>query len=262
MGTNAHWIVFVSAGKGVGQYRVVVGTERSPDRVVLKLDRPWRVVPDLSSRVTLTTAFRQNIIYRNTIDAGFIDPRSKVACVLFWYNAMENVIADCTLRHVGYGIGFNASFRNPCAWNLVRDNVVEHVGGMSVGSIEPTFYVDSCGAAGGANGPLFRLDSDVAGWYAVGNVARSNSGRDARTAALVHAALRVAAATLPAQHYAGVVMPVVENNIFKAVSQGIVINRGTVWPVLRNNAIETVQPKGPKVFDQSEPAGRGHNPGL
>jgi hypothetical protein len=256
VGTNAHWIVFLSAGKGVGQYRVVVGAERRRDRVVLRLDRPWRVTPDHSSRVTLTTAFRQNIIYGNTIDAGFIDPKSKVSGVLFWYNAMENVVVGCALRHVGYGVGFNASFRNPCAWNLVRDNVTEHAGGMSVECIEPTFYVESCGAAGGANGPLFQAGSDVAGWYTVGNVARSNRGTDAVTAVLVHAAMRDAAApTLPVQDYAGVVMPVVENNVFTAVKRGIVINRGTIWPVVRNNKIETVEPDGAKVFNQSEPAG-------
>lgn len=255
VGTHGHWIVFVSAGTGVGQYRVVVGTERSPGRIVLKLDRPWRVTPDRSSRVTLTATYRQNIIFRNEIDAGFIDPRSKVAGVLFWFNAMENVIAGCTLRNVGYGFGFNAGFRNPCCWNLVRDNVVEHVGGMSVESIEPVFYIDSCSVSGGANGPLFQAGSDVAGWYAAGNVARSNRGSDGPTAALVHGAIADAGApALPKQDEAGVIMPVVENSTFTAVKRGIVINNATVWPVLRNNVIETVDSAGPKVFDQSLPA--------
>ena len=86
-------MVFVSAGKGVGQYRVVIGTDRQSGRTVLNLDHPWRVVPDRSSRITLTTANRQNLIVGNTIDAGFIDSRCKVAGILFWFNGFENVIA-------------------------------------------------------------------------------------------------------------------------------------------------------------------------
>jgi hypothetical protein len=131
VGTNDHWVVFVSAGKGVGQYRVVIGADRKPNRTVLNLDYPWRVVPDRSSRITLTTANRQNLIVGNTIDADFIDSRCKVAGILFWFNGFENVIAGNTLRNLGYGIGFNSSFRNPCCWNLIRDNAMERMGGMA-----------------------------------------------------------------------------------------------------------------------------------
>jgi len=252
VGTNDHWVVFVSSGKGAGQYRVVVGAERSPGRVVLKLDRPWRGVPDRGSRVTLTTAYRQNIICRNTIDAGFIDVRCKVAGILFWYNGFENVIAGNTLRNLGYGIGFNSGFRNPCCWNLVRDNLAEHLGGMAVESAEPAFYFDSCLTAGGPNGPLFRPGSDVAGWYAVGNVARSNRGSDSPVAAFVYAATTDAGSRLlPAQEEAGVVMPVIENSRFTGVKRGIVTNRGAVWPVLRGNLVKPLEPAAPEVYDQS-----------
>ncbi len=62
------------------------------------------------------------------------------------------------------------TIRNPTGWNLVRENVMEKMGGLAVESAQPAFYFDSCGAAGGPEGPLFQPDSDVAGWYAVGNV--------------------------------------------------------------------------------------------
>jgi hypothetical protein len=253
VGTLGHWVVFVSSGKGVGQYRVVTGAERSPGRAVLKLDRPWRVVPDSTSRITLTTAYRQNIVFRNTIDAGFVDPRSKVAGILFWYNAMENVIAGNSLRNLGYGVGFNSGFRNPCCWNLVRDNTMEHMDGLAVEAMEPAFYFDSCLAAGGPAGPLFQPGSDVAGWYAVGNVARSNQGSGSPAAVFIHAPLGDAASRgLPVQNEAGVVMPVVENNRFTAVKRGIVVNRGAVWPVIRGNVVETLDRTSPAVFDQSK----------
>jgi hypothetical protein len=259
VGRNDHWVVMVSAGKGAGQYRVVAGADRKPGQVVLKLDRAWRVIPDRSSRVTLTTANRQNIIFRNTIDAGFIDPRCKVSGILFWFNGFENVIAGCTLRNLGYGIGFNSSFRNPCCWNLVRDNVMERMGGMAVESAEPAFYFDSCRTAGGPQGPLFRAGSDVAGWYAVGNVARSNQGHDSPVAAFVHAATTDAGSRLlPTEQAAGVVMPVLENCRFGRVKRGIVINRGAIWPALRGNVVETLDSDSPPVFDQGEPSRPAH----
>lgn len=246
VGTNDHWVLFVSAGKGAGQYRVVTAAERRPHATALKLDRPWRVVPDRSSRVTLTTANRQNIVCGNTIDAGFIDPRCKVAGVLFWFNGFENVIAGNTLRNLGYGVGFNSSFRNPCCWNLVRDNTMEHMGGMAVEALEPAFYFDSCRTSGGPGGPLFQSGSDVAGWYAVGNVARSNRGSDSPTAAFVHALTNEAGSRLlPEATEAGVAMPVVENSRFTGVKRGIVVNRGAVWPVLRGNTLQTLAPDSP-----------------
>ncbi|NOZ23003.1 MAG: hypothetical protein GXP25_18145 [Planctomycetes bacterium] len=253
VGTNAHWIVFIGGGKGVGQYRVVTGAERKPGRVELKIDRPWRVVPDGTSRVTLTTAYRQNIICNNTIDAGFIDPHSKVVGVLFWYNAVNNIIAGCTLRHVGYGVGFNSSFRNPCCWNLVRDNNVEHVGGMSVECIGPACTMDVCMVDGGPAGPLYRPGSDVHGWFAVGNVFRSNRGKDAPIAAIAHGNLRDAQAKkLPPQEDGGLVMPVIENCRFSDVEKGIIINPGACWAVIRNNIVKTTPPNGPAVYDQSK----------
>jgi hypothetical protein len=255
VGTNDHWIVFVGSGKGVGQYRVVVGADRQPNRTVLKLDRPWRVVPDRTSRATLTVAYRQNIVANNLIDGGFIDPRSKVAGILFWYDAFENIIAGNTLRNISQGIGFNSSFRNPTGWNLVRDNVVEQMGGMSCESAKPSFYFNTCGSAGGPTGPLFQPGSDVAGWYAVGNAARHNQGRQAPTAAYVCAGVDDASARqLPEQDAAGIMMPVVEHNRFTDVTQGIVINRAAVWPVIRENVVETSSPQTPPIFDQSAPS--------
>jgi hypothetical protein len=252
VGANDHWLLYVSAGKGVGQHRVVIGVQRRPDRVVLRLDRPWRVVPDRTSRVTLAVAYRQNIICDNSIDAGFIDPRCKVAGILFWFNASDNVIAGNRLRNVGYAVGFNSGFRNPCCWNLVRDNVAEQMGGITVECPEPTFYIDSCRTPGGPGGPLYQPGSDVAGWYSVGNAYRSNQGHGAQSAAFVYAALDPASAPqLPKQDQAGVIMPVLEHNRFSGVQRGIVVNRGTIWPVIRDNTVETIDGKGPAVYDQN-----------
>ena len=131
---------------------------------------------------------------------------------------------------------------------------MERMGGMAVESVEPAFYFDSCRTAGGPDGPLYQPGSDVAGWYAVGNVARSNQGHDSPAAAFVHALTTdEGSRRLPAQEDAGVVMPVVENSRFTGVKRGIVVNRGAIWPVLRGNVVETLDPAVPSVFDQSQP---------
>ena len=117
---------------------------------------------------------------------------------------------------------------------------MEQLGGMSVECAAPAFYFDSCGVAGGPKGPLFRTDSDVAGWYAVGNVARSNNGSGSTTAMYVYAEMDDATAQqLSEQNEAGVAMPVIENNRMIGVKQGIITNRGAVWPVIRGNNVET-----------------------
>ncbi|MDY0170904.1 MAG: hypothetical protein RBS80_30470 [Thermoguttaceae bacterium] len=143
----------------------------------------------------------------------------------------------------------------------MRENVMEQMGGLAVESARPAFYFDSCGAAGGPEGPLFQPDSDVAGWYAVGNVARANRGADSPTAAFAHARLSDAQSPqLPEQEQAGVVMSVLEKNRFTNVERGIVINRGAVWPLLRENVVETVEPSTPGVFDQSQPPATSNGP--
>jgi hypothetical protein len=258
VGRNDHWVVFVAAGKGVGQYRVVVGRRDGENRVALLLDRPWRVVPDRSSRVTLTAAFRQNIIYANEIDPGFVDPQSKTAGVLFWYNALENIVAGCTLRHLGYGVGFNGSFRNPACWNLVRDNVAEHMAGMSVECVTPACFMDSCTPSGGVTDPLWQPGSDVNGWFEVGNLFRSNTGSDAPAGIIVHVKTSrqpsrrgPSIKDLPEQTDGGIVMPVIENNHLSKVDEGVVVNQGCCWGVIRKNVIQTTAPDGAAIHDQS-----------
>ena len=68
----------LGAVRFVGQGRRAVSrggrgrSQTESDRV--QLDRPWRVVPDRSSRVTLTVAYRQEAFcVGDSIDAGFID---------------------------------------------------------------------------------------------------------------------------------------------------------------------------------------------
>ncbi len=250
VGRNANWIVFVAAGKGVGQYRVVVGRQDDERGAVLLLDSPWRVVPDGSSRISLGAAYRHNIVYANEVDPGFIDPCSKTSGVLFWYDAFENIVAGCTFRNVNYGVGFHGSFRNPVCWNLVRDNVAEHMGGMSVEPAEPVCFMDCCMST---QPTLWQPKSDLNGWFDAGNAFRSNTGRDASAGIVVHVKhgkkAGEAIADIPAQTDGGIVMPVIENNRLSAVGKGVTFNQGCCWAVIRNNTIATTAPDNPAVYD-------------
>ena len=71
--------------------------------------------------------------------------------LLVWCLEFENIVAGNRLRNLGYGIGFNFRFRDIAVrgWNLVRDNIMERMGGIR-SCTEPVFYFDICGQSGGS----------------------------------------------------------------------------------------------------------------
>ncbi|MBM3499585.1 MAG: hypothetical protein FJX74_13070 [Armatimonadetes bacterium] len=258
VGRNDHWIIFVTGGRGVGQYRVVTGADHGLAQTVLRVDRPWRVVPDDTSRVVLTAAFRQNIISGNTVDGGDSDPRSKMVGVLFWMNAVENIVAGNTFRNLGFGVGFNGMVRNPCAWNLVTGNAMENMRGPTgAESLGPAFYVEQFKLYSNRN-PALVEGSEVQGWYSVGNLVRGNEGRGAPVAAYLHANLQFADPAgrwgygdLRSDPDGGMVLEVMEGNRFADVEQGIVVNPAVTWGVVRNNLVSGAQGPLPETFDQA-----------
>ena len=47
-------------------------------------------------------------------------------------------------------------------------------------------------------------------------------------------------------------MPVIENNRLSGVENGVIINQGSCWAVVRNNTIKTTTPNGSAVCDDSD----------
>ncbi len=77
------YFAVVLDGRGQGQARRVVAR----DGRTLRLERPWRLAPDIGSTVLLTELFYRNLIVGNEI-------RDAMTGVQLWINGVENVIAD------------------------------------------------------------------------------------------------------------------------------------------------------------------------
>ena len=276
-----HWVVFLCAGRGAGQYRVVRECKRRAGRAVLRLEEPWRVAPDATSRLTLNAAYRRIIIYGNEIDGGFSDHRIKSHGVTFWANSFENVIAGNTYRNLAGGVVINTFYRCPTGWNLTRDNRIENMRGNGGDTVFPgkaAFYVDHVRALSPA--------AEDRVWYSVGNIARSNRCSGADVVAFLHrpdyARIDPSNPNLPEAtrelllmprgdntvvNYeypdtpnGGIMMSVVENNLFDTADEGIVISSPVNWLLLRDNEVRLSDPAQPVIVDES--AGRGEARGA
>ncbi|NQU43718.1 hypothetical protein HQ520_10560, partial [bacterium] len=247
VGDNDNWVLFIAKGKGVGQFRVVTVQEDVGGLKKLTVDRPWRIVPDTDSRVVLTVVFRQNILYGNTVDSGAVDTMSKYHGILFWFNTYDNIYAGNTFRNLSLGVGLNSSFRIPTAWNLVRDNYVEHAYGYSGDtSLTPAFFTDHYRVGSGLPA------GEEMSWYEIGNIFRSNIGVDGNVASYLHArGGSINYLNVPDHPDAGVMSSVYENNKFLQVDQGITVSRPVNWGLLRNNTVEPKIPGTAKTYDQS-----------
>ncbi|MGH7266134.1 MAG: hypothetical protein ACREMB_15005, partial [Candidatus Rokuibacteriota bacterium] len=236
VGRNDHWIVFVCAGKGVGQYRVVDGASRAPDGVVLHVRDPWRVVPGGESRVVLLVAYRHHILYGNLVDGGTPVPSHKSVGVLFWYAAFDNLVVGNTFRSLTSGLAVNTAFRNPTGWNVARDNRFDDIRGFSGGSsLRAAFYTHHL-RLDGSRWP----EPEDRVWYSVGNVVRGSRGRGADVAAFVVARGSRNRPPGDVPHPdGGLMLDVVEDNRFEAVSEGIVTGAPARDLVLRDNEVVT-----------------------
>ena len=278
----SHWVVFVCAGRGVGQYRVLSACERHDDgKVTLRVQEPWRVELDTTSRIVLNAAYRRVIIHDNEIDGGHCDRVIKSHGVTFWANSFGNVIAGNTYRNLTGGVVINTFYRCPTGWNLTRDNCIEHIHGNGGDTVFPgkgAFYVDHIRALNPP--PEDRV------WYSVGNVARSNQCRDADVVAYLHRPdyrnIDLDSPNLPETTRAllsmprgdntvwdyeypdtpngGLMMSVIENCAFANAAQGVVISSPANWLLLRNNDIQLGDPSAPQVIDES--GGKGEAKGV
>ena len=241
VGKNDHWIVFICDGKGVGQYRKVAAQEKAGNHIRLVLEKPWRIVPDATSRFNLTTAIHHVVVYRNYADTGEWVLEHKTHGVTFWFYAFDNVVAENHFKNMTSGIVFNSRFRGPTAWNLTKDNVVENISGYCGDtSLEPAGYVDH-----------FRVTlewptPDDRVWYSVGNIARSNRFDNVEVGAYLHARFTGQVwGGLPSVPHenGGMVMSILENNTFSNVQQeGIVVATPANNCLIRENRVGMSDP--------------------
>jgi len=238
VGKNSHWVLFICAGKGAGQYREVNGMHDTGAEVWFGLSRPWRVVPDRTSRVVLMAAYRNNIVYSNFLDPGEDNGIQKIHGVCFWYACFDNIVADNTFRNTTSGVVLNSSYRNPTGWNMTRGNVIENTYGRAYDTSErAAAYVDHFRPYG-SRWPEKRDRV----WLEVGNIARANRCRKMEVAAFLHtrAVYNTLSKGPDASHpEGGLMMCVIENNEFLDATHAIHLGCPANWPVVRNNRVST-----------------------
>ncbi|NQU41892.1 hypothetical protein HQ520_01310 [bacterium] len=251
VGQNDHWVVFIATGKGVGQFRVVSGRENlTGGHVKLLLDKPWRVMPDTTSRLTLTASYRENIVYDNTLDTTIPDNYSNAAGTMFWFNAMNNIIAENTYRNFWGGSHFSSSFRQPCAWNLVRGTRYERTVAIATergGAHTSNYYTSDF-----YNNPAFDSDSDCRGWFGGGNVVRSIQAHGGAICASFGGTGGGSYASVDLQNNVGMMFDVLENSRFENADDGVRVSPPYNWLLFRNDHI----PNNPPINDTS---GRAQN---
>ncbi|NQU45155.1 hypothetical protein HQ520_17870, partial [bacterium] len=251
VGQNDHWMVYVAKGKGVGQIRLVTAVERTTNRAELAIDKPWRIIPDSTASFVLSPFYRENIVFDNTVDAGIVDTNSKTGGTQFWFNTFNNIVAGNRFRNLSYGVVFNSAFRLPTGWNLARDNEITNTSGYSgAGSYSASCYTDHYYLNNFATNPAVVASSPAQHWYEVGNIFRSNVCNDATRAGIVHGYdggnLGRMDQVTP-QPDAGLMMHVVENNVFTDMDNGLMVNPPATWPLFRHNSIDATPP----VYDPS-----------
>jgi hypothetical protein len=249
-GKNRHWVLFISHGRGAGQYREIAGRRDGDGSVTFALRRPWRIAPDSNSRVHLIPVHRNMIFYANSVDGGRQVLTDKTHGITFWYWTFDTVVAANTFRNMTAGVVYNSRYGGPCGWNLVRDNCIESMWGYTGDTSErAALYVDHYRSHVGWAAPEDRV------WYSVGNICRGNRGRDSQVAAFLHrrgvkGEARPDLVSGP-QTDSGIVLSVIENNRFTDTREGIVISAPTNCCLLRNNEIEPVDRDTPAVTDIS-----------
>jgi len=174
-----------------------------------------------------------------------VDPNSNAVGTMLWFNAIDNVIANNIYRNMGSGVHLDSSFRQPVCWTLVRGNRFEDTRQTCITS---RFYVN-----GFERNPAVLPESDVHSWFTVGNVFRSNTCLKAGTAALFNGfdRNRDRYDKMVILDDSGMMMPVIENNVFREVDNGIQISPPVVWPLLRQNSIALTSSEIPEVVGLS-----------
>jgi hypothetical protein len=233
------WLVLITRGKGVGQWRrIVAATETG----VFRLAKPWRIVPEPGALVVVQPFFHHHTVYGNTIDTAASDPNlfapdHKSTGVYFYHTSVDNIVAGNTIRNVASGITFGQGFDTPTAWNLTRDNVMSRIRGNSGGTSEvPMFYCDHVREA-------FRPGITPVMWYSIANICRANRGEGADAIGSVGWRMFSRGKTyVTPDSEQGQMMPVIENNEFTRAERGFVIAPPANWALLRGNIFGTTDP--------------------
>jgi polygalacturonase len=194
----------VIGGRGAGQHRHIVASSGS----TLRLDAPWNVIPDSSSRFALAAIVSRIAIYDNSFEgrASYSAHDSDSTSVLLYGNVYDAVVDHNRISRMRHGMMSVAldSTRGLVPYFLQYSNnmVSDSNSGLYVGT---TF-----------------ADSGIAGiWGGLGNVYRNN-----RFENLAHIGVEYETWAHDGSDYNGTVF---ERNSFKSVRYGFVDAYQLMW---------------------------------
>ncbi len=228
--------IAVREGRGVGQFRVVdriIGATGTS--VTLRLSEPWRVIPDSTSVVLFSEAFRHCVIYGNHVDCepdpSLRPPHKRVGVYLFHY-CFENCIEANTFRNLGTGVALHCVPESANGWNLVRGNRFDNMFGRTMYTTKyPVFYTDHI-----ADYRTVTVDDR---WLSFCNIFRGNTADKSDMAALIGFKQFDAldGSYWGRQPEGGIVMSVVENNRMTGTQRPVCLTATANWALVRNNVL-------------------------
>jgi len=168
---DQYFVVIVS-GPGQGQARRIIGRQRH----TLKLERPWKMLPESNSVIVVTELFYRNLIIANKI-------RDAMTGIQLWINGVDNIIADNKLkgmRREGILLYSNVLGRQPNqkpVWPFGTHNMSGFNAGLGpsyfndvLGNVVKNALSGICVTAGD-----FRVRTGPVDWpLSLGNVVRNN----------------------------------------------------------------------------------------
>lgn len=234
-------VVFVKKGRGAGQFRAV--THRDPNGT-LHLAKPWRVVPDAGSIVTIDRGFRQIAIINNEIDPSptpemqeiMRTGRFKTVGIFYFYNTFDTVTDGNTIRNTSSGVSIAERVGTSTGWNIVRNNTMENMLGFTGATTFAPAFISQNARSRRSNNVEF------IGWLSAGNVFRSNKGSGADLAGYQgwlwqDMPGRGALVGFVPDSDNGSMLTVIENNNFGGTERGFLFSAPANWSVFRNNTI-------------------------
>jgi hypothetical protein len=126
--------VVIQAGKGIGQVRRIVSATSN----TITIDTPWLVEPDVTSIVSFSGFWENNIIYQNELNAfpvNYQQGNGTASVAIDHDGASYHNMAEGNLsRRTNTGRAILGTAQTGCYWNEMRDEIALdcHMGGYRI----------------------------------------------------------------------------------------------------------------------------------
>ncbi len=127
--------VAIVSGKGVGQVRYIKAVKNK----TITLDKEWNIIPDSTSRISISASFHNLAIYNNTFDCfnNYAEQATATCAVQIYGNTFNCFITKNTMKNMAYGVCVTSHYiyskneqrkQNVVYWTYIDDNDISNVG--------------------------------------------------------------------------------------------------------------------------------------